>query len=279
MMKNHSCSQTLIKKPLVNAIQLIALASAASLSSFSMAAPMALEEVVVTATKRSESIQDVPLAINAISGDFAREVNLNDVKDMIKFSPGLSGNSQDSFLDTISVRGIVSNDFGNGGDPSIGMYKNGNYQGRNGSAVSSLFDIDRIEVLRGPQGFLFGRNAISGAISVHATKASLEGQEGYVELDAGDRDIFVAEGAVNIPVSDNFALRVAGYHSEEEGWVDHLPSGDKLLGHNKDAARISAKFVTEKMDANLYVEYEDRKQGGTVYVAKEDQAYQSLMPY
>ncbi|WP_339670323.1 TonB-dependent receptor [Dasania marina] len=276
MMKNHSCSQTLIKKPLVNALQLIALASAASLSSFSMAAPMALEEVVVTATKRSESIQDVPLAINAISGDFAREVNLNDVKDMIKFSPGLSGNSQDSFLDTISVRGIVSNDFGNGGDPSIGMYKNGNYQGRNGSAVSSLFDIDRIEVLRGPQGFLFGRNAISGAISVHTTKASLEGQEGYVELDAGERDIFVAEGAVNIPVSDNFALRVAGYHSEEEGWVDHLPSGDKLLGHNKDAARISAKFVTEKMDANLYVEYEDRKQGGTVYVAKEDQAYQSL---
>ncbi|MCR8923278.1 TonB-dependent receptor [Dasania sp. GY-MA-18] len=276
MRKSNNSSPSFRKKLLANSIKSLTLATVAVLPSFAVAAPMALEEVVVTATKRSESIQDVPLAINAISGDFAREVNLNDVKDMIKFSPGISGNSQDSFLDTISVRGIVSNDFGNGGDPSIGVYKNGNYQGRNGSAVSSLFDIDRVEVLRGPQGFLFGRNAISGAISSHSNKASLESQEGYLELDVGERNVFVAEGAINMPVNDSFALRVAGYHSEEDGWVDHLPSGDKLLGHNKDAARISAKFVSEKIDANFYVEYEDRKQGGTVYVAREDQAYQAL---
>ena len=257
------------------AVQSLVLASTTALSTMAVAQPM-LEEVVVTATKRAESIQDVPLAINAVSGDFAREVNLNDIKDMVKFSPGITGNSQDSFLDTITVRGISTNDFGNGGDPSIGLYKNGNYQGRNGSAVTSLFDVDRVEVLRGPQGFLFGRNAISGAISSHTTKASVEGQEGYLELDVGERDIVVAEGAINIPVSDSFAVRVAGYHSEEDGWIDHVPTGDKLLGHEKNAARITTKFVTEKMDVNFYVEYEDREQSGTVYVAKQDAQYDAL---
>ena len=110
-----------------------------------------LEEVIVTATKRSESVMDVPLAITAMSGDDIRAVNLNDIKDLIAFTPGISGNSKDSFLDFVSVRGIRTIDFGNGGDPSISLYKNGLYQGRTGSAMSSLYDIERAEVLRGPQ--------------------------------------------------------------------------------------------------------------------------------
>ena len=96
---------------------------------------LALDEIIVTATKRAESVMDVPLAIQAISGDFIREVNLNDVKDLTLFTPGVTGNSKDSFIDSVRVRGIVTNDFGNGGDPSIGMYKNGLYQGRTGSGV------------------------------------------------------------------------------------------------------------------------------------------------
>ena len=119
-----------------------------------------LEEVIVTATKREESVMDVPIAITAMSGDFIREVNLNDIKDLIQFTPGITGNSKDSFLDFIAVRGIRTIDFGNGGDPSVSLYKNGLYQGRTGAAVSSLFDIERAEVLRGPQGFLFGRNDV-----------------------------------------------------------------------------------------------------------------------
>ena len=77
---------------------------------------------------------DVPLAITAMSGEYIRAVNLNDVKDLIAFTPGITGNSKDSFLDFVSVRGIRTIDFGNGGDPSVSLYKNGLYQGRNGSA-------------------------------------------------------------------------------------------------------------------------------------------------
>ena len=98
------------------------------------------------------------------------------------------------FLDFVSVRGIRTIDFGNGGDPSVSLYKNGLYQGRTGAAVSSMYDIERAEVLRGPQGFLFGRNAIGGAFSVRTKRPTLDGgSDGIVEVVDGDR-----QGAVHV---------------------------------------------------------------------------------
>jgi iron complex outermembrane receptor protein len=226
-----------------------------------------LDEITVTATKRAESVMDVPLAITAMSGEFIRETNLNDVKDLISFTPGITGNSKDSFLDFVSVRGIRTIDFGNGGDPSVSMYKNGLYQGRTGSAVSSLYDVERSEVLRGPQGFLFGRNSVSGAMNIITAKPDLDETRGYVELDAGERGVLVFEGAANIPASDNFALRLSGYHSEEDGYVPNLAGGPDLIEHDKSAFRLSGRYQTDKLTADLMVEYEDRDQTGTVYRA------------
>jgi iron complex outermembrane receptor protein len=224
-----------------------------------------LEVIIVTATKRAEDVMDVPLAITAMSGDFIRGANLNDVKDLIAFTPGITGNSQDSFLDFVSVRGIRTIDFGNGGDPSVSLYKNGLYQGRTGSGVSSLYDIERGEVLRGPQGFLFGRNSVSGAMNIITTKPSVEESEGYAELDVGERGHVVFEGAVNFPASDNVAFRLAGYHSEEDGWVKNLAGGPDLIAHDKSAARLTGRYQTDRLTADLMVEFEDRDQSGTIY--------------
>ena len=224
-----------------------------------------IEEVIVTATKREESIMDVPLAITAMSGDFIRQVNLNDIKDLIQFTPGISGNSKDSFLDFVSVRGIRTIDFGNGGDPSVSLYKNGLYQGRTGAAVSSMYDIERAEVLRGPQGFLFGRNSVSGAFNVITAKPDLDGVGGYVELDAGERGVFVFEGALNLPLSDTFGVRLSGYHSEEDGYVENLAGGPDLIEHEKQAFRLSGRYDNENLLVDFFVEYEDRDQTGTVY--------------
>ncbi len=224
-----------------------------------------LEEVIVTATKRAESVMDVPLAITAMSGEAIREVNLNDIKDLISFTPGISGNSKDSFLDFVSVRGIRTIDFGNGGDPSVSLYKNGLYQGRNGSAVSSLYDIDRAEILRGPQGFLFGRNSVSGAMNIITAKPDLTGTSGFVELDVGERGVFVFEGALNLPASENFGVRLAGYHSEEDGYVPNLAGGPDLIFHEKQAVRLTGRYQTDRITADLMLEYEDRNQFGTVY--------------
>ena len=232
-----------------------------------LAQDLVLDEITVTATKRAESVMDVPLAITAMSGEYIREVNLNDVKDLIAFTPGITGNSKDSFLDFVSVRGIRTIDFGNGGDPSVSLYKNGLYQGRTGSAVSSLYDIERSEVLRGPQGFLFGRNSVSGAINVITAKADIDESGGYAELDVGERGVLVFEGAVNIPTSDTFALRLSGYHSEEDGYVKNLAGGPDLIGHDKQAARVSGRYESDKVLVDFFIEYEDSDQQGTVYRA------------
>ena len=227
----------------------------------------ALEEIIVTATKRAESVMDVPLAITAMSGQFIMDANLNDVKDLIAFTPGITGNSKDSFLDFISVRGIRTIDFGNGGDPSVSFYKNGLYQGRTGSAVSSLYDIERAEILRGPQGFLFGRNSVSGAMNIITAKPNMKETEGYTELDIGERGVLVFEGAISLPTSENFALRIAGYHSEEDGFIKNLAGGPDLISHDKNALRVSGRYQTDKLTADILFEYEDRDQTGTVYRA------------
>ena len=232
-----------------------------------LAQDVGLEEIIVTATKRAESVMDVPLAITAMSGEFIRDVNLNDVKDLIAFTPGITGNSKDSFIDFVSVRGIRTIDFGNGSDPSVSFYKNGLYQGRTGSVISSLYDIERSEVLRGPQGFLFGRNSVSGAINVITAKPNVEETEGFAELDVGERGVLVFEGAVSVPVSENFALRLAGYSSEEDGFVPNLAGGPDLIAHDKQAIRLSGRYQTDKVTADLMLEYEDRDQTGTVYRA------------
>lgn len=231
-----------------------------------------IEEVIVTAQKREQSVQDVPIAISAFDAAFTKRVNLDDVKDLVKFSPGLAGDSKDSFIDLISIRGILTNDFGVGGDPSIGFFKNGLYQGRNGAVVSSLFDMDRAEVLRGPQGFLFGRNAIGGAISLHTAKPDFAGDSGYIEAGIGERNILEFEGAINLVSSRKLAVRFAAYHSEEDGYVDNFarPDDDPLIAHNKTAFRGTVAYEGNSFDGWLSVEFEERDQSGTVYRAIED---------
>ncbi|MBT6328392.1 MAG: TonB-dependent receptor, partial [Kordiimonadaceae bacterium] len=155
------------------------------------------------------------------------------------------------------------------------FFKNNLYQGRQGSAVTSMFDMERAEVLRGPQGFLFGRNAISGAISFHTAKPDYDAMSGYVEAGIGERGIYEGEGAVNLPVNENFAIRVAGYTSHENGWMTNTlnattAAGEKYGGHDKTAGRFSAAMKGETWDALFVAEYEDRKTSGTVYRAQDD---------
>lgn len=258
---------------------LLASASAMTLAAFG-AAQAQEDEIIVTATKRAESIQDVPLAITAYSDEFIREVNLDDVKDLVSFTPGITGNSLDSFIDFINVRGIVTNDFGVGGDPSVGFFKNGLYQGRNGAVVTTLYDLERAEALRGPQGFLFGRNAIAGAISVHTARPKLDVYEGYAELDVAERGRVVGEAAVNLPLTDKLAVRLAGYGGKENGYVDNAadPGGERFGGFKKGAGRFSALYEDNAFQGFLTLEYEKRRLSPAVYRATElGDAYDSLV--
>ncbi len=225
------------------------------------------EEITVSAQKRDQALSDVPIAISAFDASFTKRTNLDDVKDLIKFTPGFSGNSKDSFIDYVNVRGISTNDFGVGADPSVGFFKNGFYQGRNGAAVTSLFDMERSEVLRGPQGFLFGRSAIGGAVNLHTAKPVLGETSGNLEFGIGERGIMEGEAAFNIASGETSALRVAGYGSTENGYVENAlnPSDKKAGGHDKYAVRVSGLIEGDNWDALLIAEHENRKQSGSTY--------------
>jgi len=263
--KSHPRGAAPTKSSMATAVSAAVLCTAISTPAFSQS----LEEVIVTATKRSESVQDVPLAITALSGDFVNKVNLDDVKDLVAFTPGVTGNSQDSFIDAISVRGIRTQDFGIGGDPSSAFFKNDLYEGRNGSAVTSLYDISRAEILRGPQGFLFGRSSVGGAFSVHTERAQVGGtNSGYVNLDVAENDRVAADGAINVPMTDNMAMRFAGYYSTEDGFAkNYYPGSDDLIEHDKWALRWSTSYERERLGIYTTVEYEEREQSGSVYRA------------
>jgi iron complex outermembrane receptor protein len=225
-----------------------------------------IEEITVTATKREESIQDVPLAITAMTGDFVRDVNLDDVKDLVSFTPGVSGNSTDAFIDGISVRGVRTQDFGVGGDPSAAFFKNNLYEGRNGAVVTSLYDLERAEILRGPQGFLFGRNAIGGAFSVHTKRPTLDGAaDGFIEVDIGQDGLVEYVSATNIGFGDEFAVRLAGYLSSQDGYVTNRFDGKDYLGHDKAAVRLTGVFARDALEIVGTVEYEDMDRDGSAY--------------
>lgn len=260
-------------RPIKHAKSFLALAVIATMPTAivaNAAASFVLEEVIVTAQKRSEALSDVPIALSAFTGNFIKETKITDIKQLIRYTPGLAGQSSDNFLDSLSVRGISTNAFGIGGDSSIGIYKDGVYYGRNGAALTSFFDIERVEILKGPQGLLFGRNAASGAVHTITEKPKLDDVEGYVRLGVGERDRLQAEFVYNQPLGDGWAARIAGIHSEEDGFVDNLFNGDELGGHDRDALRLSIRNEGDWGDVTLTGEYEDRDTAGSIYIGQDE---------
>ncbi|MCR8923041.1 TonB-dependent receptor [Dasania sp. GY-MA-18] len=249
----------------------LALAIGATLSTpFALAQEVqswAIEEVIVTSQKRMQTLQDIPIAVSAFTGDFIADANITDVKSLTTLTPGVTGDSDDSFLDTINIRGIVTNDFGVGAEPSIGLYQDGVYLGRTGGAVTSFFDIEMVEVVKGPQGTLFGRNSSAGAISM-STKKPSEEQTGSVALGLGEDNLVSFDGMINIPLNDEFAVRAAVYHEEQDGWLKNIETGNKYGGINIDAMRLSFGYTGEALTAVLSLEYEDREGDGTVYTVQ-----------
>jgi iron complex outermembrane receptor protein len=223
-----------------------------------------LAEVVITAQKRQQSLQDVPLSVSAFTGDMLSEGRMADIRSIVDFTPGFSGNTADGFTDALSMRGISTNDFGIGGDPSVAMFEDGIWAGRTGGVMTSMFDVERVEVVKGPQGTLFGRNSIAGAVSTFTNKPqSVFGAS--AELSLADHEEIEASAMLNIPLSEQWAMRVAGYLLDNDGYLTNLAGGDDLGYHQVSAGRVSLRRSGETLDATLIAAYEDREQDPSVY--------------
>jgi iron complex outermembrane recepter protein len=179
-------------------------------------------EIVVTATRRSLKLSDVPLSISAISQDTLTTLGVRDSKDIAYIAPGLSVISDNSGGDSISIRGVVAI----GSSPTTSFYIDETPISQIGGGYFNprYFDIERVEVLRGPQGTLFGASSMGGGIRVITKRPNLTSFEGTIRGESsatrfGGKN-YVADGAVSVPIiSDVLALRVTGFYEKQAGWV------------------------------------------------------------
>jgi outer membrane receptor protein involved in Fe transport len=180
-----------------------------------------LEEVIVTAQKREQNLQDVPIAVSAFTGAMLAESGIKDIFDLQSNVPSLRVNSeQTSTVSQFSIRGVFTSGQNFGLESSVGLYVDGVYRARQGSMINNLVDVAAVEVLRGPQGTLFGRNTPAGAVSITSTKPDHEGS-GFIEATYGEFDLYSASGAKSISVIDNvLALRATGFVSKRDGFID-----------------------------------------------------------
>src|ERR1700760_2812121 len=169
----------------------------------------ALQEVVVTAQKRAQNAQDVGISISAISGTDLQEIGAVEATDITRSMPAVvmtQPNGPSSF--SLSIRGVTQNDFADHQESPAAIYLDEVYISQMAGLAFSLFDIDRVEVLRGPQGTLFGRNA-TGGLANFITRKPTDKEDGYVDVTFGERNLTRVEGAFNEPLTDAIDARFA----------------------------------------------------------------------
>ncbi|MEZ5891607.1 MAG: TonB-dependent receptor [Parvularculaceae bacterium] len=214
----------------------IRLISGTALAALPAAAFAQTDEIVVSAQLREQSLQDVPISVQVIDDSAIRDIAADNIADIAAFIPGLDVSAGSPTQPRYSIRGVKTDDFGVGTDPAVGVYVDGVYSARSGAAVLEFNDIERIEVLKGPQGTLFGRNAAAGAVSV-ITKKPTDEFEATIYGRAGNYGKWRVEGMVNVPLSDTLALRVNALKNERKGLFRDAATGEDLSREDNWAAR------------------------------------------
>ena len=181
----------------------------------------ALEVISVTATKRKTKLMETPVAISAISEEALKQNGVHNVKDIANLVPGLDiSTATDQAAPVISMRGVRSTNITELGDPAVGVHLDGVYSPRMQGALALMYDVDRVEALRGPQGTLFGRNSTVGSINVITAKPDFMGQFGNVNVEVGKYNSKSVDGFINIPVNDEFAVRVAAKGLKRDSYLE-----------------------------------------------------------
>ena len=205
------------------------------------------EEIVVTAQKRQQNIMEVPIAVSAVTGRQMEEASIKDIFDLQQNVPGLiAGQSQTATTSNFSIRGVGSTANNFGVESAVGLYVDGVYRSRQSSIINELVDIERVEVLRGPQGTLFGKNTPAGAISISSVRPGQE-TDAFVDVTLGDMSLVKVSGAANIPINDDLAFRGTFFSSQRDGYGDDIALGDNVY-NDRDRFGTRLQLAYEPSD-------------------------------
>lgn len=235
----------------LGALQPLGLEAAEVTGTTAAAADDQLEEVVVNARKRAENIQEIPVAVTDLG---AREIERDDLSSVAKFTtrlPGLSMATSNPKQTNIGVRGIGNNGGNNDGiDPSVGVFVDGVYVGRLGEAAGDFNDLERVDLLRGPQGTLFGKNTVGGALLIDSEKPTFT-PEGKFEASGGDYGYHKFNSNISGSVADSLlALRLSAYYTKRDGYETNLANKLTYDGHQGQGGKFQA-LATPSDDLTL----------------------------
>jgi len=207
-----------------------------------------IEEIVVTAQKREQNIQDVGIAISALTGEQMEQLGFTSAQQVTAMAPGVSTvqpNGEANY--SVAIRGVANSDFTTNVESPVAVYLDEVYISQMSGTGFQLFDMERVEILRGPQGTLFGRNATGGLVHFLSKKPSEE-FEGYAKVTGGSYDQVKVEGAIGGSLSDTFMVRASGSWNDHDGYVKNRLGGD--LNNGDDMAyRLQALWSpTDSLD-------------------------------
>lgn len=202
------------------------------------------DEVIVTAQKREESAQDVGISITTLSGEQMESLGYTNAQDVTALAAGVATvqpNGEANYA--VGIRGVANNDFTSNVESPVAIYVDETYISQMSGAGFLLFDIDRVEILRGPQGTLFGRNATGGLVHYLSVKPTTDEFNGYGSFTYGNFDRFKAQGAVNIPMGDTLSARISLATHQGDGYAFNRLNPDKDLNNaNESAGRVQLRF-------------------------------------
>jgi iron complex outermembrane receptor protein len=226
-----------------------------------------LEEIIVTARKREESLQDAPISISAFTGDQLELRGISDIDQLQNISPNLTFIDSSTFIAgsnsaTVFLRGIGQADFAPTTEPGVGIYVDGVYFGRTVGSVLNTTDFERVEVLRGPQGTLFGRNTIGGAVSITSVKPHEE-FEAKAEATVGTDDRIDAKGMVNGRIAHNLFGRLTLATYNQDGYLEHATTGQDFGDEDEIAGRAALRWLPiEDVEINVAFDYSSDRENG-----------------
>ena len=214
-----------------------------------------LEIITVKAQKRAQNQQEVPVSMTAFSGDQMAESVIKDMYDLQTNVPGMGAfQSQSATRSSFSIRGVGTSSQNFGLESSVGLYVDGVYRARQNSLINNLVDIEAVEVLRGPQGTLFGKNTPSGAVLVRSVAPSHDGGDAFFESTVGNFGLVNMSGAASISaIDDILAFRVTAFSGQRDGIVSDINLGeDTLNDRNRWGARVQALY-TPNQDVSVRI--------------------------